>query len=424
MKPKGEALRMFALQREEEQTLDDLFRSVEEEKGIPHPEYSNREDFDKDRHLFVPATYLIKKVSWLRRFTKGQLMKQAEEQGLLLDPVYVEKWGIRNGDLIQFSQDETKLEPVLVNGIDSESISKGRIKIVGADSVEPQYAHERLPLERYGDVAVRAFTWLAPVGKGHRLFIVAPPNAGKTWVIRDVWKSSLKLTVDDQKLFVIGLHAGERAEDGTVLRTIRNETEHDRTRTEFYTSPDGDPEEAHFYMTEYVVERARRMCESGYDVVLVVDSFSRVLMSHSRSAKISKPSGAGLISGGVSTASVTAVKRLLSVAGDFGSGSLTIVGTMLVSGRNSNQRSSETSLFDETGPSTSTSQWVLVDFVTTPFPKIDVSNSHSREFERICTPEEFAEWKMIYKEIFDRAGPEVAVKRLISKAKKAVKERE
>lgn len=351
------------------------------------------EELDKGK-VKVAETLMVPEVDWFRRFTRDHIVSQAEKLKLVVSKGDSKKWDLRNGDKITLNSDK---KVIAVNNIPSAKVVSTRPKIVGVDAIKPQYANRRLPVEEYGSKTLKAFTYLAPMGKGQRLFVVAPPKAGKTWVVRDIWEACLKMMEEDKKLYVIGLHVGERAEDGTALELIRDKTPHDRNRSELYQTPDGDPEEAHYFVTQYVVDRARRLCESGYDVVLIIDSFSRVLMSHSRADKIIKPSSAGMIAGGVSTASITAIKRLLAVAGDFGDRSLTIVATMLgvEKGAGGYKRSSETSLYDETGPSTSTANWALVNIPSLKFPKIDVSQTHTREYHRICSEKELTDMKFV-----------------------------
>ncbi len=364
----------------------------------------------------VMETVMVPEVAWFRRFTKHHIVSQAKKLELIVLKNDVEKWDLRNGDKIHLNSDSTV---VAVNDNSLVKSLKNRPRIVGVEALKPEYAKRRLPVENHGSLTLKAFTLLAPVGKGQRLFVVAPPKAGKTWVIRDLWESCLKLMEEDKKLYVIGLHVGERAEDGTALELIRENTTHDKSRSELYQTPDGDPEEAHYFVTQYVVDRARRLCECGFDVVLIVDSFSRVLMSHSRADKIMKPSSAGMIAGGVSTASITAIKRLLAVAGDFGDRSLTIVATMLgvEKGAGGYKRSSETSLYDETGPSTSTAIWALVNIPALKFPKIDVSQTHSREYHRICSEKELADMQFVREDIWkERARAEDALNTLLKLA--------
>lgn len=399
-----------------------------------------------EKKLLSPTTVMIPEVEWLRRFSPSHILGQThmssedeEEQKRIKDTLLISeneviKWGIRNGDKLTLEFD-SKTKKVKITAVNGESDPKkviSRPHIIGVDEIKPTYARRRLPIEKFGidwpanpkimkgevsatkDITLIAFSLRAPPGKGQRLFVISPPEAGKTWVIRSFWEACLKLTRTDEKLYIVGLHVGERAEDGYVLELIMNNTLYDTERVELYQTPDGDPEDAHYYVTEYVVERARRLCESGYDVVLMVDSFSRVLMSHSRSEKITKPAGSGMISGGIKEASIAAVKRLLSVAGDFGDRSLTIVATMLTDDKNVRRKSSESSLFDETGPSTSTAIWSLVNipFLTDRYrPWIDVVRTRARQYQSICTSGQLEDMREVQKIMWSEVEEKNGVKR-------------
>jgi len=376
----------------------------EQEKGVEVKEaYVIQEDITPQiRYLLsegsgeappLPKTAAIPYLEWLKKFSREHIFGQEDEEvkkSLHIPDKVVRAWGLREGDKIRFTLSEGFDEIVDVNGVKTPSSLRNRPNVLDFDLNISSYPRRLFAVDKHGNPTLRAYGIISPIGKGQRLIIASPPESGKSSLIRLLLEFFLKETLDDENLFVMSLLVGERAEDAEKLKEIEATVEHDVSRVELYHSPYGEPEEANVYMTEAFINRARRLCEgsdkSGYDVVALIDCASRVLLAHSYSSKIEKPKGAGMIASGVSTASLAAVRKLHSVAGDFGNRSLTLISTMLTDEKKSRRKSSETALFDDSGPSTATAIWGLVRLPNTvPHPWIDVSLTHTRLFEQLFT---------------------------------------
>lgn len=365
----------------------------------------------------VPRTVavLVEKYDWIKRYPVEHLVGQTDPEVteiLHVPDEVVRRWGLREGDKVRFNPKEGFKEIYDVNGFtDSEAVKQRPVLIGG---LRAQYAERRIPIESVqlekpmregepdGNKSNRAFTILSPFPDGGRVIIASPAGAGKSTQLRFVYKALLRWMKDDKKLFVIALQVGERPEDATELEKIRDSVDHDESRSEIFLAPAGDPKkeprEGHYWLTKFVKARAERLCEGtrefGYRVVLLIDSLSRVQMSHSFAEKIEKPRNVGLLSQGLSIASLTAALDILQVAGNFGDRSLTIVPTMLKDELNpkKRKRSAEHVLFEQSGPSISTAIWGLVSSSDDKLkPNIDIEITTTREFYRLCTSGQFKE---------------------------------
>ncbi len=337
----------------------------------------------KSGQLPIPNTAFIPSADWLRIFAWDHLTDPTvmRENRIELPKDVVVEWGLGTGDLLAINGNG---KIISVNGLTDPRKVLDRPKIEGVGALRADYAKRALRIDKFGIHSIRAATLLSPIGYGQRLGIVSPPDTGKTWLIRDVLRGLLNVSRSNPKMKILILHVGERAEDGTGFYSILREVEHDREQVELYTTPDGDREAAHYWVARFVLERAKQLTRSGFDVVVLMDSASRILMSHSRSDEIIKPANAGMISGGISTASVSATKRLLATAGHFECGTLTIISTML--GAESGKPSHEAALAEEVGPSVMTAWWELIKIQKSGWPKLNVANTRTRQIEDFASP--------------------------------------
>jgi len=400
----------------------------------------------------VPATVAVyaNRYDWIKRYSVEHMLGQdnAEVAQVLRVPdEVVREWGLKAGDKAVFDPKKGFKGITSVNGFTDPGGVRSRPRLVS--DMPASYAERRLPIELIqlkkptkkgepdGNINNRAFTILAPLPEGGRVIIAAPARAGKSTTLRFVYEALLKLLEHDEKLFVIALQVGERPEDATKLTDIRDGVKHDTSRSELYLAPAGDPKEepreGHYRLTKFAKARTERLCEGtkdfGYRVVLLIDSMSRVMMSHSSSEKIEKPKSLGLLSQGLSYASLNASQDILSVAGSFGERSITIITTMLKDEINVKMRkkSAEHVLFDQSGPSISTGIWGLVTSRDDELrPSIDLGITFTREFHEICTKNQFEEreyvlevmWKSPYSTNESHQGrPLRALKKLIEYAK-------
>lgn len=359
----------------------------------------------------VPKTIAIpfSDYGWIKKFPLAHMMGQDNvevKNALFVPEDTVRQWGLRTGDRVWFDPSKGPRSIFNVNGFTDSAAVQQRPSLIS--KLHSGYADRRIPIESVqldeprsesapnGNVINRAISILSPLPDGGRVIIAAPPGAGKSTVLRAVYESLLRLMEKDRQLYVIALQVGERPEDATELQRILDRVPHDESRSELYLTPTGDPAEdpleGHYWLTRFVKARAERLCEGtpnqGFRVVLLIDSISRVMMSHSFSDKIEKPKR-GALSQGLNPKSLTDTGSLLNVAGNFGDRSLTIIATMLkqddINPRR-RTRSAEHVLFDQSGPSISSAIWGLVNTNNERLrPSVDLDLTFTREYHRISS---------------------------------------
>ena len=229
--------------------------------------------------------------------------------------------GLRPGDLVSGALRPSRqgdkypglAKIYTVNGLDPEQI-KGRPKFA---DLTPIYPNEPLKMEHGKDsITGRAIDIVAPVGKGQRGLIVSPPKAGKTTVLKHICQS---IAINNPEVHVICLLVDERPEEVTDMqRSIQGEV---------VASTFDMPAENHTRVSELVIERAKRIVELGGDVVVVLDSITRL----ARAYNLAAPASGRILSGGVDSAALYPPKRFLGAARNIeNGGSLTILASALV----------------------------------------------------------------------------------------------
>jgi transcription termination factor Rho len=201
-----------------------------------------------------------------------------------------------------------------INGLDPE-VAKRRPNF---DQLVPIYPNERFVLEtKPGILPTRLIDLISPIGKGQRGLIVAPPKAGKTMLLKHI-AHGLQQNYPDVHLMLVLV--GERPEEVTDLeRSVKG--------AEVISATFDEPVEHHTRVAEMALERAKRLVEGGKDVVILLDSITRL----TRAYNLSVPPSGRTLSGGVDPAALYPPKRFIGAARniEFG-GSLTIIGTCLV----------------------------------------------------------------------------------------------
>ena len=200
-----------------------------------------------------------------------------------------------------------------VNGLPPEAIrSRPRFR-----DLTPVYPNERLRMEHGKDsITGRAIDLVAPIGKGQRGLIVSPPKAGKTTVLKRVCES---IAANNPEVYLICLLVDERPEEVTDMqRSIKGDV---------VASTFDMPAENHTTVSELVIERAKRLVEMGRDVVVVLDSITRL----ARAYNLAAPASGRILSGGVDSAALYPPKKFLGAARNIeNGGSLTILASALV----------------------------------------------------------------------------------------------
>lgn len=243
---------------------------------------------------------------------------------IYVSPFLIRTYNLKTGDLvcgnIKIKTEKEKFAALLfiktVNGISPERI-KYRPSF---EKMTPIFPDERIRLERSnGSLAMRVMDIIAPVGKGQRGMIVSPPKAGKTTLLKDVAKSITK-NYPDVKLFILLID--ERPEEVTDIQESI-----DAPGVEVIYSTFDELPEHHKRVSEMVIERAKRLVESGLDVIILMDSITRL----ARACNLIVPPSGRTISGGLDPAALYMPKKFFGAARNLREGgSLTILATALI----------------------------------------------------------------------------------------------
>ncbi|MFP5331142.1 MAG: transcription termination factor Rho [Acidimicrobiia bacterium] len=235
----------------------------------------------------------------------------------------VRKFGLRKGDLIagpiRPPRSQEKFPALIridsVNGMDVEE-ARRRPKF---EKLTPLFPDQRLRLEvdsKADSTLTRIVDLIAPIGKGQRGLIVSPPKAGKTTVLKEIAQA---ITINNPECYLMVVLVDERPEEVTDMqRSVKGEV--------IYSTFDR-PAEEHTQVSELAIERAKRLVEMGTDVVIVLDSITRLARAHN----LATPASGRILSGGVDSQALYPPKRFFGAARNIEEGgSLTILGTALV----------------------------------------------------------------------------------------------
>ncbi|MBO6134315.1 MAG: transcription termination factor Rho [Lachnospiraceae bacterium] len=311
----------------------------------------------------------------------------------------IRKYDLRNGDIltgIKKHQNEGEKYPALIklieiNGIDAESIHN-RPKF---DKLTPVFPNQKLKLLANGEkstMAMRVIDLLSPIGKGQRGLIVSPPKAGKTTLLKQVAKSILKY---NRNLHLLILLVDERPEEVTDMK---DEVQGENVDI-IYSTFDETPER-HRRVAEMVVERAKRLVEQKEDVVILLDSLTRLTRAYNL---ICAPSGRTL-SGGLDPASLHMPKKFFGAARNMKEGgSLTILATALV-----DTGSRMDDVIYEEFKGTGNMELVLDRKLQERriFPAIDIQKSGTRKDDLLLTERELEAANYVHKLVNDQRKEE------------------
>ena len=240
---------------------------------------------------------------------------------IYVSPSQIRKFGLRKGDSVEGEirppkEGERYFALVKVNEINSQSPEKHK-KTVLFDNLTPLYPEKKINLEYHPtNYSTRLIDLFVPQGFGQRCLIVAPPKAGKTVLLQDIANA---ITTNHPESVLIVLLIDERPEEVTDMR--RN------VRAEVVSSTFDEPASRHVQVAEMVIEKAKRLTEAGKDVVILLDSITRLARAYNT---VVPPSGK-ILSGGVDSNALHKPKRFFGSARNIeGGGSLTIIATALI----------------------------------------------------------------------------------------------
>ena len=290
---------------------------------------------------------------------------------IYVSPSQIRRFSLRTGDTVEGQirapkEGERYFALVKVGTINFEEPEKSRHKL-NFDNLTPLYPEERLTLEREdpkADPSCRVIDLISPLGKGQRGLIVSPPRTGKTMLLQNVAHS---ITLNHPEVYLIVLLIDERPEEVTdMVRSVKGEV---------ISSTFDEPAVRHVQVAEMVIEKAKRLVEHQRDVVILLDSITRLARAYNSVI----PSSGKVLTGGVDANALQRPKRFFGAARNIEEGgSLTIVATALI---DTGSRMDEV-IFEEfkgTGNSEIILDRKLADKRT--FPALDITKSGTRREE-------------------------------------------
>ncbi|MDP3737357.1 MAG: transcription termination factor Rho [Hyphomonadaceae bacterium] len=322
-------------------------------------------------------------------------------------PQQIRKLGLRTGDTVEGTirgprDGERYFALVRVSTINFEDPERARHK-VPFDNLTPLYPDKRLHMEPLDptkkDRSGRVIDIVAPIGKGQRALIVAPPRTGKTVLLQNIAQS---VAENHPECYLIVLLIDERPEEVTDMqRSVKGEV---------ISSTFDEPATRHVAVAEMVIEKAKRLAEHGRDVVILLDSITRL----GRAYNTVVPSSGKVLTGGVDANALQKPKRFFGAARNLEEGgSLTIIATALIE---TGSRMDEV-IFEEF-KGTGNSEIILDRKVSDKrvFPAIDILKSGTRKEELLTDPKELQKIYVL-RRILNPMGAQDAIEFLLDKIK-------
>ena len=400
--PEGQPVRRFAPQQDAPRSFDENRPAAEEYRGAVNP--------------LVPDILASGEcgdgAGILEIHADGYGFLRAENylpgnRDVYVSAAQIRRFNLRTGDYVvgktrSQQANDRSVGLIYISEVNGQSPDAARSR-VPFDALVPIYPNERLRMERDGqnDLSLRLIDLLAPIGKGQRGMIVSPPKAGKTTLLKKIANA---ITVNNPDVHLIVLLIDERPEEVTDMkRSIQGEV--------VYSTFDEAPEN-HTRVSEMVLERAQRLVETGKDVVVLLDSITRLARAYNL---VIPPTGRSL-SGGLDPGALYRPKRFFGAARNIeNGGSLTIIATALV---DTGSRMDDI-IFEEfkgTGNMELHLDRSLSD--RRIFPAIDMFKSGTRREELLLTP---AELEGVYqvRRMLSRGNAQEASEQMISLIEKS-----
>jgi transcription termination factor Rho len=326
---------------------------------------------------------------------------------IYISPSQIRRFSLRTGDTVEGQirspkEGERYFALLKVNRINFEDPEKARHK-VHFDNLTPLYPDERFKMEiedpTRKDLTARVIDLVAPLGKGQRALIVAQPRTGKTVILQNIARS---ITTNHPECYLIVLLIDERPEEVTDMqRTVKGEV---------ISSTFDEPAVRHVQVAEMVIEKAKRLVEHGRDVVILLDSITRL----GRAYNTVVPSSGKVLTGGVDANALQRPKRFFGAARNIEEGgSLTIIATALI---DTGSRMDEV-IFEEF-KGTGNSEIVLDRKVSDKrvFPSMDILKSGTRK-EELLVPKADLSKIFVLRRILSSMGVVDAIEFLLDKLK-------
>ena len=295
---------------------------------------------------------------------------------IYVSPSQIKRFDLRTGDTILGQvrppkEGERYLALLKVESVNGDDPDNAKLRIA-FDNLRPRYPEERLSLEIPDtDLSMRVMDLVAPVGMGQRGLIVSPPKAGKTMLLQKIANS---ITANHPDVHLIVLLIDERPEEVTDME--------EHVAGEVISSTFDEPADRHTQVAEMVLEKSKRLVEHGRDVVVLLDSITRL----ARAYNVTVPHSGKILSGGVDANALHKPKRFFGAARNIeGGGSFTIIATALVE---TGSRMDEV-IFEEF-KGTGNMELILDRHISDKriFPAIDINRSGTRKEELLLSPNE------------------------------------
>ncbi len=326
---------------------------------------------------------------------------------IYVSPSQIRRFALRTGDIVQGQvrapkEGERYFALLRANTINLDTPEQARHR-VHFENLTPYFPTERLSLEVEGrkDTSTRVIDLVAPLGKGQRGLIVAPPRTGKTVLMQNVAHA---IMANHPEIYLIVLLIDERPEEVTDMqRSVRGEV---------VSSTFDEPAARHVQVAEMVIEKAKRLVESGRDVVILLDSITRLARAYNTVV----PSSGKVLTGGVDANALQRPKRFFGAARNIeGGGSLTIIATALI---DTGSRMDEV-IFEEF-KGTGNSEIVLDRRIADKrvYPAIDINKSGTRK-EELLVDKATLSRMWVLRRILNPMGTIDAVEFLIDKMRHA-----
>ena len=329
---------------------------------------------------------------------------------IYVSPSQIRRFGLRTGDSVEGEirgpKDAERYFALLkVNKINFDNPEQGKNKIA-FDNLTPLYPNERIKLEvettkieKKPDNTARLIDLVSPIGKGQRSLIVSPPRAGKTIILQNIAQS---ITANHPECYLMVLLIDERPEEVTDMqRSVKGEV---------VASTFDEPASRHVAVAEMVIEKAKRLVEHKKDVVILLDSITR--LGRAYTAVI--PSSGKVLTGGVDANALQRPKRFFGAARNIEEGgSLTIISTALV---DTGSRMDEV-IFEEF-KGTGNSELILDRKVADKriYPALDITRSGTRREELLFEKDDLSKMNVL-RRIISPMGTMDGIEFLISKLK-------
>ena len=328
-------------------------------------------------------------------------------EDIYVSPSQIRRFGLKTGDTVEGTVRAPNpgeryfalLKVAKVNFMDPEKAKRRR----NFDNLTPLYPTEKFKMEGTNNseknLTGRIIDLIAPIGKGQRAMLVAPPKTGKTMMLQAVAHA---IEANHPEIHLIVLLIDERPEEVTDMkRSVKGEV---------VSSTFDEPANRHVQVSEMVIEKAKRLVEQGTDVVILLDSLTRLARAYNTVV----PSSGKVLTGGVDAHALQRPKRFVGAARNIEEGgSLTIVASALI---DTGSRMDEV-IFEEFKGTGNMELWLdrkLVEKRT--FPAIDIAKSGTRHEELLFTPEELQKvW--VLRRILQPMGTVDAMEFLLSKIK-------